>query len=102
MVSRILANKYGYGFKLDHAKSLKKAKKLMNKHLYDLVLLDDQLSDTVDARVSVIAIRGLLNETPLVIISHDTNKDYLRDVTVTQGAPVVSKNDLPDFVYQAA
>jgi CheY-like chemotaxis protein len=102
VVTRILANKYGYGYKLDHAKSLKKAKKLMNKHNYSLVLLDDQLSDTIDARTSVIAVRALLNDTPLIIISHDIEKEYLRDITVTQGVPVVHKNDLPDFVYKAA
>jgi len=79
VVTRILANKFKYGFTLDYVKTLPHAVKLMIKNEYDYVLLDDRLSNDVNAKTSV-----------------NINKDIL------QVSDIVHKNDLPEYVYNVA
>lgn len=102
VVTRILANKFKYGYTLDYAKTLPHAVKFMIRNEYDYVLLDDCLSKDVNAKISVNILRVHLKNAPLIIISNNLLDAHLMDKNILQVSDIVHKNDLPEYVYNVA
>jgi len=102
VVTRILANKFKYGFTLDYVKTLPHAVKLMIKNEYDYVLLDDRLSNDVNAKTSVNILRVHLKNAPLIIISNHLLDAHLSNKDILHVSDIVHKNDLPEYVYNVA
>jgi len=102
VVTRLMANHVKYGFRVDYAKSVEEALEFLKTETYDHIYLDDELSHDVNATVSVDQIRGHLKGTPLVIISNNINRAHLQDKDILRVNAIISKNDLPDYIYQSA
>lgn len=63
---------------IDHAYKCSEAVNLLNQHRYDLVLLDNRLSNEISAEFSAPFIMSSLNDAIVAIISHDITVPYLR------------------------
>jgi len=102
VMTRLIANHVKYGFRVDFARSIDEAIKYLKKQTYDHVYLDDVLSYDVNATVSVEQIKAHLNGAPLVIISNNIERDYLKSNDILNVDAIVSKNDLSDYIYATA
>lgn len=83
---------------IDHVHKCSEAFNLLNKHNYDLVLLDNRLSGQISAEFSVPFITSSLNTATLAIISNDINVPYLKDPKILGVDHVVDKSKMISFL----
>lgn len=88
----------GNKYELDHALKCSQALKYLNTQTYDLVLLDNMLSQTLSGQLTVPVIRSHAGVSPLVIVSNCVDVDYLADPSILQIDSIVEKKNLPDFL----
>ncbi len=97
-VTRILRALTTTTFHLDHVERCSQALALLKDKTYDLVLLDNRLSERVSAKFSVPIIKSAINAAPLTIISNDVTPNYLQSPTELGVDFIVDKTDMIDFL----
>lgn len=85
-------------YELDHALKCSQALKYLNTHTYDLVLLDNMLSQRISGQFTVPVIRSHSGVSPLVIVSNCVDVDYLANPSILQIDSIVEKKHLPAFL----
>jgi DNA-binding NtrC family response regulator len=98
VVERILKVVTQAAVRLDHVLKCSAAMPLVAERRYDLVLLDNRLSDRISARVSVPLIKAANPAAPIAIISTDLSPAYLQDPATLGVDFVVDKADLVSFL----
>ena len=98
VVERILKVVTQAAVRLDHVLKCSAAMPLVAERRYDLVLLDNRLSDRISARVSVPLIKAANPAAPIAIISTDLSPAYLQDPATLGVDFVVDKADLGSFL----
>lgn len=97
MISRILKALTPSEFRLDHVLKCSEALSLLDKEHYDLILLDNRLSDRVSAKFSVPLIKAANQDTPIAVISNDVTPGYLQDKAKLGVDHIIDKSDMVDF-----
>lgn len=98
IIERIFKSLTEMPFRLDHVTRCSKAIALLEQRSYDLVLLDDRLSQRMSAKFSVPIIKDAIGAAPIAVISNDVTPDYLQDPLALGVDYVIDKSDLIDFL----
>ena len=83
---------------VDHVTKSSAGVGLLNAYDYDLVLLDNRLSDRISAEFSAPFIRSARSRAPIAIISGDINLHYLRRPEQLGVDYIIDKADLVNFL----
>jgi len=67
-------------------------------NVYDIVLLDNSLADSISAEFSVPFIKGWLKGAPLIIISNNIDVPHLQRPDILGVDAIVDKKDLSQFM----
>lgn len=97
-VNRILSALTDRPFLVEHVEKCSQAVALLQNQTFDLVLLDNRLSERMSAKFSVPIIKSAIGQSPLAIISNDISPDYLRDPKTIGVDFIVDKSDLIEFL----
>lgn len=81
-------------FKIDQVASRKEALQRMHIAEYDLVLVNDMPGNAIAIEFLIPFIRGHFEDAPIVIISNDTDSQYLRNAEGLDADYVVRRADL--------
>lgn len=98
IIKRILAVVSDAPVQLDHTQRCSEGVALLNARSYDLVLLDNRLSDTISAEFSAPFIGSAFSRAPVAIISTDIDQPYLKSPDTLGVDHIVDKADLIDFL----
>ena len=98
IVSRLLAELTTDSFKLAYVDQCSKGMRLLNEHQFDLILLDDRLSQTINATFTVRMLKNTTYLAPIVISTNDSRAPYLQDPKLLGVADVVDKARLGEFL----
>ena len=71
---------------------------LLKQRRFDLVLLDNRLSERISAKFSVPIIKASIGSAPLASISNDVSPAYLQDKATLGGDHIVDKSDMIAFL----
>ena len=85
-------------FQLTYVEKCSSAMRLLRTNTYDLVLLDDRLSRSMNSMLSLPLFAGMGSVSPIVIISNDISASHLKEVGKFGVEEVVSKSDLSKFL----
>lgn len=88
----------GSVYTLDYARSVKSALPLLETKTFDLIFLDDQLSNLENAVVSVPQLLPYSNDASIVVVSKSTNSEYMKDKKILGVAGIVNKFELHDYL----
>lgn len=98
IVERVFKSLTDFHFRLDHVTRCSAAIKLLDERRYDLVLLDNRLSQRMSAQFSVPIIKDAIGSAPLAVISNDISPAYLQDPRALGVDYIVDKTDIIDFL----
>jgi CheY-like chemotaxis protein len=93
-----LRTAFGGLYKLEYARSVASALPLLESKTFDLIFLDDQLSNLNNAVVSVPQLQVYSNGAPIVVVSKSTNSEYMKDKDALGVAGIVNKFDLTNYL----
>jgi len=93
-----LRTAFGNAYKLEYARSVASALPLLETKTFDLIFLDDQLSNLINAVVSVPQVQVYANGAPIVVVSKSTYPEYMKDKIALGVADIVNKFDLGDYL----
>ena len=100
-ILEIHLKKAGYrNVKVSHAIKCSKALQHLMQTKFDIILLDNRLSNAITADVTVPIIKGYLHGVPLVIISNDTDQPHLQSPEILGVDYIVNKSDLMGFMHK--
>jgi CheY-like chemotaxis protein len=85
-------------FDLTHVTTCSNAMRLLNTHAYDLILLDDRLSQTIDANFTVVMLRNTKFTAPIVISTNNEKAPHLDDPARLGVTDIINKMNLSDFL----
>lgn len=94
LVKIMFRDTYRSAHELDYARDLREAEGFLRDKSYDMILLDDKLSDGSTSVENVPALRGMTNKTPLCIVSKSIDASYLKDKTILDVYDIIDKFDL--------
>lgn len=100
LVKLIFRDVYKADHRLDYACTLDDAEQLLQQSDYDIILLDDKLSDGSTSVENVPVLKSLTKSTPLCIVSKSIDAAHLRDKKILDVYDVVDKFDLKDRLRQ--
>ena len=92
-----LRKAFGEIYTLEYAESLSSAVPLLEVKTFDLIFLDDQLSDYKNAVESVPHLKVYSNGAPIVVVSKSTNVEYMKDKKALGVANIVNKFNLSGY-----
>ena len=98
LVERIINSLTDQPFRFDHVTRCSKAIALLDERSYDLVLLDDRLSERMSAKFSVPIIKAAIGADPIAVISNDISPEHLQDRTALGVDYIVDKVDIIAFL----
>lgn len=98
IIERIFKSLTDVPFRLDHVTRCSYAITLLKKQSYDLVLLDNRLSQRMSAKFSVPIIKNAIGSAPIAVISNDVTPPYLQDSAALGVDYVVDKADIIGFL----
>lgn len=98
IIERIFKSLTDVPFRLDHVTRCSQAITLLKTQSYDLVLLDNRLSQRMSAKFSVPIIKDAIGTAPLAVISNDVTPTYLQDPAALGVDYVVDKSNIIDFL----
>ena len=98
IVERILRNLTGAPICVDHVVKVSEAVRLLNFNDYDLVLLDNRLSDRTSATFSAPFIKSAFSRAQIAIISYDIDVPYLQDPKALGVDYVIDKAKMVSFL----
>lgn len=98
VLSRILSALTEAPITVQHVVKCSEAVRELNASAYDLILLDNRLSERVTGQFSVPFIRSALNQAPIAMISTDVNVPYLGSPTILGVDYIVDKTDMISFI----
>jgi CheY-like chemotaxis protein len=85
-------------FDLTHVTKCSNAMRLLNNHAFDLILLDDRLSQTIDATFTVLMLRNTKFTAPIVISTNNEKAPHLDDPAKLGVTDIINKINLSDFL----
>lgn len=94
LVKMMFRDTYKSEHELDYAQNLDAAKAYLRDKTYDIILLDDKLSDGSTSVDNVPALRKMTDATPLCIVSKSIDAAYLQDKAILDVYDIVDKFDL--------
>ena len=97
-VERILRGVTGAPVCVDHVVKVSEAVRLLNFNDYDLVLLDNRLSDRTSATFSAPFIKSAFSRAQIAIISYDIDVPYLRTPKALGVNYIIDKAKLVSFL----
>lgn len=98
VIARIFKLLTDLPFRLDHVVKCSEAITLLAQRTYDLVLLDNRLSQRVSAQFSVPIIKEAIGSSPFAVISNDLSPTYLQDPLALGVDYVVDKAEIIGFL----
>lgn len=98
IITRILKALTSAAFHIDHALKCSAAVTMVQNRTYDLVLIDNRLSERISARFTVPIIKGIIKDAPIAVISNDVSPDYLQDKHALGVDHIVDKADMIAFL----
>ena len=98
IIERVFKSLTDFPFRLDHVTRCSAAIKLLDQRAYDLVLLDNRLSQRMSAKFSVPIIKQAIGASPMAVISNDISPDYLQDPKALGVDYIVDKTDIIGFL----
>ncbi|WP_298916191.1 response regulator [uncultured Algimonas sp.] len=98
IVQRVLTVLTEAPFAVDHVVRVSEAVKLLNDHDYDLVLLDNRLSDRISAQFSAPFVTSAFSRATVAIISSDIDVPYLETPEQLGVDHIVDKKDMIVFL----
>lgn len=97
IIERIVKSLTRESFCLDQVFKCSEAIALLEQRKYDLLLLDNRLSERMSAKFSVPIIKATNNTLPIAIISNDVSLDYLQSPDRLDVDYIVDKRNLIEF-----
>ncbi|GLQ20948.1 response regulator [Algimonas porphyrae] len=97
-VNRIFGALTDAPFYIAYVQKCSEAIALLDHRRFDLVLLDNRLSERISARFSVPIIKAAIGRAPLAIISSDTSPTYLQDPATLGVDFIVDKSEMITFL----
>ncbi len=88
----------GNVYTLDYAPTIASAVPLLKSKEFDLIFLDDQLSNLENAVVTVPQLLPYTNGAPIVVVSKSTNAGYMKNKNILGVADIVNKFELNDYL----
>lgn len=93
-----LRTAFGSVYTLEYARSVSSALPLLESKTFDLIFLDDQLSNLSNAVVSVPQVEVYANGAPIVVVSKSTHSEYMKDKVALGVADIVNKFNLNEYL----
>lgn len=85
-------------FEIDFVTKCSEAVRRVQMQSYDLVLLDDRLSQKISAKFSVPMIKTTNPAVPIAVISNDISSDHLENTRALGVDHIVDKAHMVDFL----
>lgn len=98
IITRIFKALTSVPFQVDHVLKCSSAITLLQDHRYDLVLLDNRLSQRISAKFSVPLIKASNHSATMAVISNDVTPGYLQDAKELGVDYIVDKSDMIEFL----
>lgn len=93
-----LRKAFGEIYTLEYARCLSSAVLLLEVQTFDLIFLDDPLSDHKSAVESVTQLKVYSNGAPIVVVSKSTDFEYMKDKKDLDVANIVNKFNLSEYL----
>lgn len=94
LVKLMFRDVYKAEHSLEYAQNLHEAETILEQRSFDIILLDDKLSDGSTSLQNVPFIKSLTKSTPLCIVSKSIDAEHLRDKTILDVYDIVDKFNL--------
>ncbi|GHB00173.1 hypothetical protein GCM10009069_23750 [Algimonas arctica] len=98
IVRRILKSLTKGNFELDYSAWCSEATDHLNRRHYDLVLLDNRLSNRITARLSAPTLKQTKHPSPIAIMSNDIDPLYLSSPSILGVDFIFNKINLIEFL----
>lgn len=95
---QLLKRDYGKPFQLEYAQSIEAGLELLKKRTFDIILLDDRISPTMDATHSVPLIRQEVGVTPMILISSSLDAAHLNSKEILDVYDIIDKYNLGERI----
>ena len=98
LLQGMLREYYEANFVLEYAPTIEEGISLLQHNVFDVVLLDDKLSDGTTSKINVPALKKFSGKLPLIIISKSIDSAYLKDKSILNVYDVIDKFNLRDRI----